>query len=180
MKKVLLFIVSLPFICMVLIFILFVGYGLCSYVEGWLGYRGSKFDPNIWFSDAYLSDLYETSPRCKMYNDLVKNHLKKGMHVDDVEKLLGKTNIKSYCIEKKNKCLSYSLGICYADSFGISHGRIEVCFDQDNKIISTGKDGFSDKFCDYKRVICFKEECDCYTRKDQGMGEKCPVEIEPW
>lgn len=116
-----------------------------------------------------------------MYSDLVKNHLKKGMHLDDVEKLLGKTDYISYCMDKKNKCHVYTLGICYIDSFGMSHGNLVICFDEKSKLVKSGKKYLDREFCDY-RALYYGSDGNprCYTKKDQFNEEKCPVKIDPW
>ena len=53
-----------------------------------------------------LDDKY-AKERCSMYDDLIKNHLKTGMTLEEVEKMIGKTPMVGYCKGDQAKCLKY-------------------------------------------------------------------------
>ncbi len=189
MKK---FLKILGFILGVPILLLFVFICYVSYEGDYKAYRGLKFDRDIWDNDGDLvlggkDSVYGTNLSCKMYDDLSKNHLRKGMKFKEVEDLLGKDYLLKYCLNKKVKCIKYALGTCYASSWTLSHGWINICFDSNQEIVRFDNKIFEEKICDWKNSAYFdKGEWECVNKRIREDGtvcsntKKCPVEIEPW
>jgi hypothetical protein len=112
-----------------------------------------------------------------LYNDLTNNHLKKGMKLKEVTNMLGETDLRTYCTNKKVKCLKYALGSCLKGMFNKSlvveffgyydRQYIYVCFDGNEEFISSGKSygGYGNRYqhlvCEGKdnTVGCYKDEC---------------------
>jgi hypothetical protein len=116
-----------------------------------------------------------------MYHDIVTNVLKKGMHINVVEDLLGKARILTYCKDEKTKCVTYNLGTCYASSLTISHGALNICFNRNQQTIGFGDDDYLAKACKEK-FSCFKEKCDCEEISSIGsiIPIECPFELDKW
>jgi len=99
-------------------------------------YNQSKFDKEIWLQAEKdynpSADIYNHENNCvrgKMWSDLKKNYLKKGMSLKEVVDLLGPTNKKRVYETKKGErvCLQYYLGEC-----GLITGAtalLVICFD---------------------------------------------------
>ena len=148
-------------------------------------YGADKFDSELWIKE---SEVFEIGPssisdktytvksyRCSMYNDLTKNHLKKGMKLKEVTEMLGDYSSVYYCTNKKVKCVTYQLGSCLKGIFNKSliveffgyYDRqfMYVCFDGNEGFISNGKNYGSNYYpylvCDGKNntVGCYKYEC---------------------
>lgn len=173
----------------------------CSYEVGYKPYRGLKFDKKIWSGESKLkidqsgnsssskmfSSVYGTNVQCKMYHDIVTNILKKGMHINEIEDLLGKkeNEILIYCKDEKTKCIRYSLGTCYASSLTISHGSLNICFNRNQQALGYGQDDYLKKTCKEK-FSCFKDKCDCEKIEEMKHGGisitpiECPFEIDKW
>ena len=76
-------------------------------------YGTDKFDSELWnkthigrHTGGIVHDWDDY--RCSMYNDLTNNHLKKGMKLKEVTNMLGETDLRTYCTNKKVKCLKYA------------------------------------------------------------------------
>ncbi|MFK7760970.1 MAG: hypothetical protein AB8B46_02455 [Candidatus Midichloriaceae bacterium] len=145
-------------------------------------YGASKFDAELWtkthigkHTGGTVQDWMDY--RCSMYNDLTKNHLKKGMKLEEVTDMLGDYRSVDYCTNKKVKCISYQLGSCLNGAlskslivkyFGFYDRQfMYVCFDKDGKIVSNGKSLGKNKYsyleCDGKEntILCEKYSGDC-------------------
>jgi hypothetical protein len=145
-------------------------------------YGSDKFDSELWnkthigrYTGGIVHDWDEY--RCSMYNDLTNNHLKKGMKLKEVTNMLGETDLRTYCTNKKVKCLKYALGSCLKGMFNKSliveffgyydRQYIYVCFDGNEEFISSGKSygGYGNRYqhlvCEGKdnTVGCYKDEC---------------------
>jgi len=116
--------------------------------DNWLGnleeqvFKESKFDSKKWIEVEKIYNpkpgVYTSDPeytRLKMYDDLQKNYLKKGMSLDEVIKLLGTTTKRRIYKTKKRKmtCLQYHLGN-FAPIGSTSHILL-VCPNEKNIII---------------------------------------------
>ena len=85
-------------------------------------YGTDKFDSKLWIKEWERIEIQATKSndkshkyvhyRCSMYNDVMKNHLKKGMKLKEVTDMLGDYRSVDYCTNKKVKCISYTLGSC--------------------------------------------------------------------
>ena len=156
-------------------------------------YKGKIFTKEEWIRTAPGLPTKENpygETRCKMYEDLRDNHLKRGITIAAVEGLLGNTELITYCIDKKIKCLEYYMGTCSTGS-----GVLEICFDETLQAISVGRDGHysSSKLCGDKSIGCSKKlygyktasnlsngyGCICYLNEDH-ISEKCPFEVNMW
>lgn len=172
-------------ICIVfgILFIPFIGWFSYNYASTWhffnQMYGSRKFDSSLWIKEKEILEIGPTRLsersskvvyyRCGMYNDLVKNHLKKGMKIKEVIRMLGDTDLKSYCIDKKIKCLSYQLDGCSEWNEWLNRNRIEVCFNQKEEVITFGKGEFEGmhhtRYSHYicggedKVICCFENEC---------------------
>lgn len=171
--------------------VLFVGLVLyLGYISDYKPYKGVPFSSALWHEAGEVmrsenrsleNILYGISPRCGMYDDLTKNYLKKGMHISDVEALLGKPVATSYCMDKKVKCSTYMLGKCYANAFTMSSNEVQICFDKDHHLVEAGKKDLNRKICNNSIIHCFRTEsaCSCYTN-GEAMGKECQFEINKW
>ena len=174
-------------------------------------YGTDKFDSKLWIKE---SEVFEIGPssisdktytvksyRCSMYNDLMKNHLKKGMKLKEVTDMLGDYRSVDYCTNKKVKCISYTLGSCLKGIFNKSlivefFGHYDrqfmyVCFDGNEEFISSGKSYGKKKYsysvCEGENntILCGKYSVDC-TRaprmggKDNDEVIYDEVEFEQW
>lgn len=171
--------------------IIFCIYLYCDYQT--YGYR--KFHKELWDKNKELVEAGPTqlsdrssnviSYRCGMYNELVKNHLKKGMGIEEVIKMLGKTDLKDYCIDKKVKCIEYHLGTC-VDFTVLLEGRSDIylCFDGNNQYISAGLSRYPQEICGGgdKVIGCFKNECwePPIVEEDGRVREQNNIDYEQW
>lgn len=174
----------------ILVVVLIALWGYLAYLGDYKPYRGIDFSPALWdqsgkamsSTDRSPGDiLYGISPRCGMYDDLKTNYLKKGMHISEVEKLLGKSISTSYCMDKKVKCIWYDLGKCYANSFTMSSGILYVCVDENFKVIGVGRNRFDNEICNENIIHCLdgKEKCDCY-KNDAPTSVECNFKVDRW
>jgi hypothetical protein len=109
------------------------------------------------------------------------------MTLAEVENLLGETELVSYCMDKEIKCLTYSMGTCYGDSWGLSHGWFEVCFDKVLKVVSTGRSGnnseYVEEICDKNYISCGLKSCSCHFKESILPYQQyidCPFDIDRW
>jgi hypothetical protein len=74
-------------------------------------------------------DINENSegPRCNMVEDLMKNHLRKGMSQDEVIEILGKPDFTV----KQERTLGYALGRC---GYSIDIDEFRLIFDPAGKL----------------------------------------------
>ena len=172
-------------------------------------YGASKFDHELWVKESEvveigpskISDKTYTvkSYRCGMYNDLTKNHLKKGMKLKEVTDILGDYRLVYYCTNKKAKCIAYALGSCLNGVLNKSlmvvyFGHYDrqymyVCFDGNEELISSGK-SFGEKI--YPYLVCEGKDNTVACGKYSGECTKAPrisstdrviydeVEFEQW
>jgi hypothetical protein len=180
---------GLAWIIGVMAVVIFVGWQCWEWYYYRTYYASQKFDQEKWketkkrWKNETLSDvLYGTINRCKMYDDLVKNHLKKGMTLKEVEELLGEEKPDVYCVDKKIKCSTYHMGTCYASALTWSSDFLEICFNDKEKVIGFGREGFYEDVCENKFFWCpsDEEKCKYFMKKDQAMGEKCTFEVNRW
>lgn len=163
-------------------------------------YIGKKFSKESWIeADKKYKESYGISGQCAIYQDLITNHLKKGMALKMVEDLLGDDGLKYYCLgNRKVKCVYYSLGLCYANSWTRSGGTITICFNEKHEAIDYGHDDSMDnKYCSKGSIYCEgKPQCTCYPPSKLyeshmvGKGffkgdkliakEECDFEVERW
>jgi hypothetical protein len=159
-------------------------------------YGTDKFDSKLWNKTSIgkrtgriIQDWDDY--RCSMYNDLTKNHLKKGMKLKEVTDMLGDYRSVDYCTNKKVKCISYTLGSCLKGIFNKSlivefFGHYDrqfmyVCFDGNEEFISSGKSYGKKKYsysvCEGENntILCGKYSGDC-TRAPR-MGGKDNDEV---
>ena len=151
--------------------------------EDWMGDGGKlviDFTGKKSSSKSFPS-VYGTNERCGMYDDLVKNYLKKGMKLKEVEKLLGKSVSYTYCVDKKIKCTSYGLGTCYASSWTLSSTELTICVNDKQKVIEFRKGRLHREICNEKIIHCMHDEtkCDCYIQ-DIRNGEECSFKVDRW
>lgn len=162
------------------------------YVVDYKPYRGMKFSQEAWKKNKHgqmrglVLETFGVDDRCRMYTDLTQNYLKKGMSVTQVNDLLGIEPLVSYCLEKRIKCVHYSLGTCHS-GLTVSFGALFTCFDASQTLIAIGGQDFDEKLCDYKYAICGVGEpflnlgCNCYPKTKRHIGpEKCKDKIEMW
>lgn len=122
-----------------------------------------------------------SNARCKMYGDLIKNYLKKGMNIEEVEQLLGKPRSFYYCLNKKIKCANYDMGNCVINSLTISPGHLYICFNQEQQVINFGKDRIIDKYCpNHEHASCWHEDVLCRCDKPDNDGPLHNCEINKW
>ena len=101
-----------------------------------------KFDQKIWFqqSHSFKSDTYgvmtiNKSGYCRgeMVEDLMSNHLKKGMTISEVKQIIGEPTChrlyKGYFVN--DDCLQYNLGGCNLDSIT---KILLVCFNKEGRL----------------------------------------------
>lgn len=139
---------------------------------------------------AKIEDQY-AKERCSMYDDLIKNHLKTGMTLKEVEAMIGKTPMVGYCKGDQVKCLQYSLGSCLdEDILGTLLGALSyhyyaerffsVCFDRKEQLteivpvhdITCGGD-------EDNEVGCYIDgEVRCYGKRKNGSNGL--VDYTPW
>jgi hypothetical protein len=167
-----------------------------TYTLYYAPYRGMKFTTEAWLEDGggkiwpgTKTIVSGTANRCQMYDDLSTNHLRLGMKLEEVEKLLGPERA-IYCLEKRIKCLSYSLNTCYASAWTISSGWLDICFNHRQEVIKWGKHGNAGPelygtICDYKYAWFSSSKgyiCeDGRIQFERGViSEKCSHEIEKW
>lgn len=190
MKK---FLKILGFIIGIPILLLFAFICYVSYEGDYKAYRGLKFDRNIWDEDGGAlvlggkDSVYGTNLRCKMYDDLSKNHLREGMKLHEVEDLLGEVELLTYCKKKKIKCGYYRLGTCYASSWTLSSATLRLCFNKDLEVIKFGKDDILTELCGDDWASCYKEkQCRCHVTEKMEDGGKhthffpCKEKIDRW
>lgn len=85
-----------------------------------------RFNRSIWA--AYNGSVGQNIPRCGMYEDLIKNILKKGMPKQDIQALLGEPDLAS-----EETRIGYNLGTCTEYSVNFS---LEIDFDREGKASS--------------------------------------------
>ncbi len=112
------------------------------YVTKYQLYKGKMFDEQIWkqWGKLQKSTTYPRniiSPRCGMYEDLAKNHIKRGMTVAEFTKLLGPPDLTCTSYDPVNvKCYIYYMGTCYYGDT-IESGWLSVCVDMyDEKTVN--------------------------------------------
>jgi hypothetical protein len=94
--------------------------------------------------------------RCGMYEDLVNNHLKIGMKLKEVTDILGETNFRTYCGNKKVKCLKYELGVCSDWNDWHNRNFLDVCFDKNEESIGFGKSFYNkDESMDHRTYYAY-------------------------
>ncbi len=156
-------------------------------------YDGVKFDKQVWSghkkvnqgsSSESFPSVFGTDVRCKMYNDIVTNHLKIGMKLEEVEELLGYDKSVTYCKDEKTKCIEYLLGTCYSSSFTLLHNELVICLNRDQKVVGFGDKNYNDQGCKQK-FYCIKEKCECteITRSGSSYSAhsiECPFKIDKW
>jgi hypothetical protein len=72
-------------------------------------FDNKRFDQKAWIANP-VNNGKHNNLRMEMSEDVMKNHLKKGMTRQQARKLLGKPDfLNSYC-SGKNECEGYSLG----------------------------------------------------------------------
>lgn len=185
--KILAWIIGTPIVVLLLLLLSFFIYML-FYKANYLPYRGAKFSKEEWkmagecinryskICTKEIREKYGSNHRCGMYHDIVTNYLKKGMTTDAVSALLGEELSRFYCEDKKIICYSYALGTCYQDLIFRSDGWLQICFNEDQKVIAIGEEGLKDKICNGRGMRCFKDEsCACYVR---GNEQKCTFKID--
>jgi len=167
-------------------------------------YGASKFDHELWnkthigkHTGGIVHDW--DSYRCGMYNDLTKNHLKKGTKLKEVTDILGDYRLVYYCTNKKAKCIAYALGSCLNGVLNKSlmvvyFGHYDrqymyVCFDGNEELISSGK-SFGEKI--YPYLVCEGKDNTVACGKYSGECTKAPrisstdrviydkIEFEQW
>ena len=149
-------------------------------------YGADKFDSELWnkthigrHTGGIVHDWDDY--RCSMYNDLTKNHLKKGMKLKEVTDMLGDYRSVDYCTNKKVKCISYTLGSCLKGILSKSlivviFGRYDrqsmyLCFDGNEEFISNGKNYGGNK---YSYSVCEGENNTILCGKYSGECTKAP------
>ena len=176
----------------VIIGILVIADNIWSFVHYRKYYSGKKFTREGWEAagkemsniNKPLSEImYGLNDRCKMFDDLTRNHLKKGMKLREVEELLGAVNkrVVHYCIGKKIKCVAYSMDTCYVSSWTISLGSVGICFNDKQEVMKFGKGYLNNKLCDKGEIVCspIRTKCECYIN-DKLNGEECDFEVDRW
>lgn len=158
-----------------------------TYNYSYKPYRGEKFNQEKWMSNVKDPES-RANARCKMYNDIVNNHLKKGMKVQEVEALFGPITEYNYCLKKKVKCINYRLGTCWTH-YHSNIDSLKICFNDSQEVIyfSNFSKNWQDKeICEGANGYCKigEQECSCYFtyKTDGGYNislEKCP-EITRW
>jgi hypothetical protein len=73
------------------------------------------------------SDNNSDGPRCSMVEDLMKNHLRKGMSQDEVIEILGKPDFTL----KRERTIGYGLGRC---GYSIDIDEFRLIFDPAGKL----------------------------------------------
>jgi hypothetical protein len=152
-----------------------------------------KFNKKTWIDnkEARLENLYSIFPwlphaRCKMYNDIVTNHLKLGMKPEEVEGFLGSANKVVYCTDEKTKCLTYQLGNCHSIATAIVYYQqaLSVCFNKKHEVTWFGLEENTSGVCKQK-FYCTEEECKCTEITWCGNTHcedsiECPFKIDRW
>ncbi len=184
------------FITSIMVIFLLLLLSYCSYeMRNSKLFGGVKFDKELWknpngviadftgsrSSSSMFPSVYGTDIRCKMYNDIVTNHLKLGMKLEEVKDLLGmrKSTSITYCTDEKTKCINYSLGTCYASSLTIYSERLIICFNKKQEVVWFGKGKNRDRVCKQK-FYCFGDECECTEITYAEHSIECPFKIDKW
>ncbi len=117
-----------------------------------------KFDREKWLTaekeyvEGYGWLTNYSCDRGKMYYDLISNHLKKGMKIQDALELLGNPEYSEYKIQyngwfSKNTCYQYNLGDCHwlpiAD-------LLMICYKNEN-VVSFVRTDINDKEIEYQK-----------------------------
>jgi len=122
-----------------------------------------------------------SNARCKMYGDLVKNYLKKGMTVVEVENLLGKSKHYYYCLHKQIKCANYDMGNCVINSLTIRPEDLQICFNKEQQVIKISKDSGIGEYCPYhEHASCWHEDVLCRCDKPNNNGPLHDCKINKW
>ncbi len=137
-------------VCGIIVSLILISLLLLFTIDQWLLYKDdqilaeNKFDQKLWM-EAGLEDVsngYQNfnhhqriCTRGRMYHDITKTHLKKGMSKDDVLNLLGKPNfgLKFLKNNKRKYCLEYELGGCTVWFSGPGK-LLSICLDN-NKVV---------------------------------------------
>lgn len=139
-----------------------------------------KFNKEKWLAN-------KGDDRCYMYKDLVKNHLKKGMSIDEVEDLLGKCSHVDYSDILHQKVLVYSGGECEKNLLeGAGKSMLVfIIFNVQEEMLDVINN--HDKLVKHFKVSCNFENntCDCYNKNPikyrvpfENISKECG--IEPW
>jgi hypothetical protein len=172
-------------------------------------YGTDKFDSKLWIKEWERIEIQATKSndkshkyvhyRCSMYNDLTKNHLKKGTKLEEVTDMLGGHGSVDYCTNKKVKCLTYELGSCLNGVLNKSlivvyfgyydRQSMYVCFDENEEFISSGKSFGKNEF---SYLVCDGKDNTISCSKHSGICRKAPrissadrviydkIEFEQW
>jgi hypothetical protein len=97
----------------------------------WFQDIANRFDRQVWLAnpDPHGKD----NARYRMVEDLMRNHLKKGMPQKQVREMLGEPDAQSL-YEKVNNIDSYNLG--YERWWGIDPSYLQIKYDKNSKVIS--------------------------------------------
>lgn len=159
-------------------------WSLVYYKVGYKPYIGAKFNKEVWHKAK--EDPYSDT-RCRMCNDLMKKYLKKETTEKEVVELLGEELSRFYCMNKKVKCYTYSLGSCCSWGMFKVDDYLQICFNDKQQIIDVGKDGLEEKICNNKGILCFKNKpCKCFRDADDDTDlwkedrHNCKFAVDRW
>lgn len=147
-------------------------------------YRGEKFNKEKWQENAMITEQH-TNMRCKMYSDIIANHIKNGTKLQTIKEVFGvPANLVTYCLDKKIKCIGYKLGTCGMTTPVYLH----ICFNDNQEVIHFGKsyyfsidicgDTFATCNVDQKKCYCDRPGKNAYGLKTQ-VSEECP-QMDMW
>lgn len=159
---------AVKYIAITLIFLVVAVYLIYGGWWEWSMYKPlmtKKFDKEEWRlaieekdSDGLTKDIRR---RCGMYHDLTRNHMHKGMTIEEVEELLGPIEGWSYCKDKKVKCMNYYMGICYSNALSVVPMSLYACFNKKGNLVTYDRDRHCETIGSYeiktKEKTCSKE-----------------------
>ena len=138
---------------------------------------------SIYAKEWFDSEKWKNYPgecRGHMYIDLSLRHLKKGMHISEVEKMLGEPYSIKYSLDGKFKRAWYPLGNCLYYTFGSRD--LDIYYDRDNNIYKYTH--FSDKFYYLREWASCNDDqvCICWKSNERGVSRKyiCEEKLEKW
>jgi hypothetical protein len=142
-------------------------------------------EKKVWYSEFKIDgQVIQSGPdvalerRCGMYHDLIKNYLKKGMTIKEVENLLGPIDHWYYYKSDKQKCTGYHMGICYSNAITVVPMILFTCFNKRENLIRFGR-GEPDKHIGVYDIK--NKEQQCFKEGPGGVGipsNYCG--IQPW